>query len=77
MRQQPASGAGSRAPLPWNCERYRYSDTLSHAIEWDTSRFAAGITRSVTWDVLRIDHFIIKSHAEFASKRASGIVQVS
>src|SRR5262245_49617239 len=52
---------------------YRYVDTRGQNIAWDTTKgFEVGITRSAMWDVLRLDHFIIKSRAEFAAKRARG-----
>jgi hypothetical protein len=48
----------------------RYVDTLGQDVEWDTSSgIEAGITTAVTWNVLRVDHFVVKSSAEFAIKR--------
>ncbi len=49
----------------------RYVDPRGEDVVWDTSiGFAAGIATSVIWDVLRVDHFAVKSGAEFAAKRA-------
>ena len=31
-----------------------------------------GITTKVVWDVLRVDHFVVKSHEEFLAKQARG-----
>jgi len=49
----------------------RYVDPRGEDVVWDTSTgFQAGITTTVLWDVLRVDHFVVKSGAEFAEKRA-------
>ena len=38
---------------------------------WDTSYgFQSGITTKAIWDVLRVDHFAVKSSNEFAVKQA-------
>jgi hypothetical protein len=49
----------------------RYVDPRSEDVSWDTSLgFKSGITTSVIWDVLRVDHFVVKSSSEFAIKRS-------
>ncbi len=51
----------------------RYTDSRGDDVVWDTTTgFAAGITAKVIWDVLRVDHFIVKSRQEFAAKSARG-----
>jgi hypothetical protein len=51
----------------------RYVDTRGEDVAWDTTRHATtGLTTKTIWDVLRVDHFPIKSRAEFAAKRARG-----
>jgi Glycosyl transferase family 2 len=51
----------------------RYTDTLGQDVAWDTSRRdPVGLTTKVIWDVLRVDHFVVKSHAEFLAKQARG-----
>jgi Glycosyl transferase family 2 len=51
----------------------RYVHPQGKDVVWDTSKgFATGITTRVTWDVMRVDHFIVKSRQEFAAKRARG-----
>jgi Glycosyl transferase family 2 len=48
----------------------RYVDSRGEEVVWDTSLgFKAGITTSVVWGVLRVDHFVVKSSVEFAIKR--------
>jgi len=55
----------------------RYIDPRGNDVVWDTEHFATGITREVVWDVLRVDHFIVKSREEFAAKRARGMNLIS
>jgi hypothetical protein len=51
----------------------RYTDTLGREVAWDTTRAdPVGLTTRVIWDVLRVDHFVVKSHAEFLAKQARG-----
>jgi Glycosyl transferase family 2 len=51
----------------------RYTDTLGQDVVWDITRpDPRGITTKVVWDVLRVDHFVVKSHEEFLAKRARG-----
>jgi Glycosyl transferase family 2 len=51
----------------------RYADPNGKDVDWDTSKgFATGITTRVVWDAIRVDHFIVKSRAEFAAKQARG-----
>lgn len=50
----------------------RYVDTHGEDVIWDTSGPPLGITTRVIWDMLRVDHFILKSREEFAAKRARG-----
>jgi len=49
----------------------RYVDVRGEDVAWDTSfGVQSGITTTVIWDVLRVDHFVIKSSSEFAIKRS-------
>ena len=51
----------------------RYTDTLGQDVAWDTTRRdPVGLTTKVIWDVLRVDHFVVKSRAEFLAKQARG-----
>jgi hypothetical protein len=51
----------------------RYTDTRGEDVIWDTSTdFKTGLTARVTWDFLRVDHFVVKSHSEFIEKQARG-----
>jgi Glycosyl transferase family 2 len=51
----------------------RYVDTFGKDVRWDASHgHLVGITETVTWDVLRVDHFVLKSREEFEAKRARG-----
>ena len=51
----------------------RYVNTRGEDVRWDTSHgHLVGITETVVWDVLRVDHFILKSREEFEAKRARG-----
>jgi hypothetical protein len=51
----------------------RYTDTLGREVAWDTTRAdPVGLTTKVIWDVLRVDHFVVKSRAEFLAKQARG-----
>jgi hypothetical protein len=51
----------------------RYVDTRGEDVAWDTSQGPPlGITTKVVWDMLRVDHFILKSREEFAAKRVRG-----
>ncbi len=44
----------------------RYVDTCGKDVRWDASHgHLVGITETVTWDVLRVDHFVLKSREEF------------
>ena len=49
-----------------------YVNTRGEPVEWDQSKVAMGITKKVVWDRLRIDHFVLKSRAEFERKRERG-----
>jgi hypothetical protein len=52
----------------------RYTDALGQDVAWDTTRRdPVGLTTKVVWDVLRVDHFVVKSHAEFLAKEARGM----
>ena len=49
----------------------RYVNPWGEDVVWDTSYgFKRGITAKVIWDVLRVDHFAVKSSNEFAVKQA-------
>ena len=51
----------------------RYINARGEDVVWDTSSGAPhGISSSVVWDPLRVDHFVLKSRAEFERKRARG-----
>jgi hypothetical protein len=51
----------------------RYTDTLGQDVAWDTTQpDPVGITTKVVWDVLRVDHFVVKSRDEFLAKQARG-----
>jgi hypothetical protein len=51
----------------------RYTDTLGQDVAWDTTRAdPVGLAMKVIWDVLRIDHFVVKSRGEFLAKQARG-----
>ena len=51
----------------------RYTDPRGDDIVWDTTRRdPVGISTKVIWDVLRVDHFAVKSHEEFLAKQARG-----
>jgi hypothetical protein len=51
----------------------RYVDTCGTDVSWNTSTgFTSGITRTVIWDRLRVDHFVLKSREEFERKRRRG-----
>lgn len=47
----------------------RYIDSRGDSIEWSSE---LGVTRRVVWNMLRLDHFSIKSHEEFQVKIARG-----
>ena len=49
----------------------RYVNPRGEDVVWDTSYgFQSGITTKAIWDVLRVDHFAVKSSNEFAVKQA-------
>ncbi len=49
----------------------RYVNPRGEDVVWDTSYgFQSGITTKAIWDVLRVDHFVVKSSNEFAVKQA-------
>jgi hypothetical protein len=52
----------------------RYVDTRGADVVWDTTHVEAGIANAVVWHDLRVDHFVLKSRAEFEKKRARGSV---
>jgi hypothetical protein len=54
----------------------RYVNSRGEAITWDQKLFPIGIASEVVWDGLRINHYIIKSRAEFEAKKARGDVLV-
>jgi hypothetical protein len=51
----------------------RYVNPRGEDVVWDTRRFHTGVMQDVVWDVLRVDHFLLKSREEFAAKRARGM----
>ena len=52
--------------------RGHYINTRGEPAEWDDAHVPVAITRNVVWDRLRVDHFVLKSRAEFERKRARG-----
>ncbi len=49
----------------------RYVDPRGEDVVWDTSLgFQSGITTKVIWDILRVDHYVVKSSSEFSVKRS-------
>jgi hypothetical protein len=51
----------------------RYVDTCGKDVRWDVSHgHLVGITETITWGLLRVDHFVLKSREEFEAKRARG-----
>ena len=50
----------------------RYVTPLGSDVEWDTSVEPQGLSKEVTWNRLRVDHFVVKSREEFERKRARG-----
>jgi hypothetical protein len=51
----------------------RYIDSHGKDVVWDTRAVQTGVTQTAVWDVLRIDHFLLKSREEFTAKRARGM----
>ena len=43
-----------------------------HAVSLHTGRYTDPLGRDIAWDVLRVDHLVVKSHAEFLAKQARG-----
>jgi hypothetical protein len=63
----------SESPHAMSLSAGRYVDTRGSDVAWDTGTgFTNGITRTVIWDRLRVDHFVLKSREEFERKRARG-----
>lgn len=50
----------------------RYIASGGADVVWDTTTAKSGISESVAWERLRIDHFVVKSVEEFERKRARG-----
>jgi Glycosyl transferase family 2 len=51
----------------------RYVNTRREDVIWDIVQgHQLGITMEVVWDLLRVDHFAVKSREEFEVKRARG-----
>jgi hypothetical protein len=72
-RACPLAPARPEIRTPSHCTQASYTDTLGQDVAWDTSRRdPVGLTTKVIWDVLRVDHFVVKSHAEFLAKQGRG-----
>jgi hypothetical protein len=54
----------------------RYVNSRGEDITWEQKLFPVGIASAVAWDALRLNHYIIKSRAEFEAKKAHGDVLV-
>ena len=54
----------------------RYVNSRGGDITWEQKLFPIGIASEVAWDALRLNHYIIKSRAEFEAKKARGDVLV-
>jgi hypothetical protein len=68
-----ACGGPERNPHAVVINSGRYTDPLGQDVIWDPTReYPPGLTANVIWDVLRVDHFIVKSHAEFRAKAGRG-----
>jgi hypothetical protein len=52
----------------------RYVTPLGEDVEWDKTTEPEGLTQTVIWNRLRVDHFVLKSREEFERKRARGSV---
>lgn len=50
----------------------RYVDAAGEDVAWDQTVVPSGISTQVIWRHLRLDHFVVKSRAEFERKRARG-----
>lgn len=59
-------------PHAMTLSRGRYVNTRGEPVAWDQEHVPTGITQNVVWDGLRVDHFVLKSRAEFERKRARG-----
>jgi hypothetical protein len=54
----------------------RYVNSRGDDITWEQKLFPVGIASEVAWDPVRLNHYIIKSRAEFEAKKARGDVLV-
>lgn len=51
----------------------RFADTRSEPLVWQ-EMWRLGITDKVTWNALRLDHYMVKSQEEFEQRKARGSV---
>jgi hypothetical protein len=61
-------------PHAMTLTRGRYIDPGGEDVSWDQAVVPSGISTTVVWNRQRIDHFVLKSRAEFERKRARGSV---
>jgi hypothetical protein len=73
MRADRCAGVGQN-PHAFALTGGRYVTPLGEDVEWDKTTEPEGLTRRVTWNRLRVDHFVLKSREEFERKRARGSV---
>jgi SAM-dependent methyltransferase len=52
--------------------RGRYVDTCGEDVRWDQTVANSGVSANVLWSRIRIDHFVLKSRAEFDRKQMRG-----
>jgi hypothetical protein len=62
----------SNNPHAVTLERGRYVDASGDDVSWDQADVPCGITKKVVWSRVRVDHFVLKSRAEFERKRSRG-----
>jgi SAM-dependent methyltransferase len=62
----------SGTPHAVTLHRGRYVDTSGEEVRWDQAVAQSGISASVVWNRIRIDHFVLKSRAEFERKQLRG-----
>jgi hypothetical protein len=71
VRADRCAGPGSN-PHAFALTGGRYVTSLRDDVEWDKTSEPEGLTKTVIWNRIRIDHFVVKSREEFERKRARG-----
>lgn len=71
LRADRGAGPGGN-PHAFTLTGGKYVTPLGYAVEWDVTSEPEGLTKTVTWNRLRVDHFVVKSREEFERKRARG-----